>query len=87
MFRDPIVEEVRAIREAFTKEHGYDVQAIVRALQREEAKSGRQVVSLPPRRLRKKQPERKDGWWRPNGRWRIVVIDRESSTSFRMAPR
>ncbi len=61
MFRDPIVEEVRAIREAFAKQHGYDVVAIVRVLQREEAKSGRRVVSLPPKRLPRKQRERKAG--------------------------
>jgi len=59
MSRDPIVEEVRAIREAFAKEHGYNVKAIVRALQKEEAESGRRVVSLQPKRLKKKQPERK----------------------------
>ena len=61
MFRDPIVEEVRAIRETFAKEHGYDVKAIVRALQREEAESGRRVVFLSPKRLPKKQRERKTG--------------------------
>jgi hypothetical protein len=61
MFRDPIVEEVRAIREAFAKEHGYDIKAIVHALQREEAQSGRRVVSLPPKRVPKKQRERKAG--------------------------
>ncbi len=61
MFRDPIVEEVRAIREAFAKEHGYDLKAIVEALQREEAESGRRVVRLSPKRLPKKQRERKAG--------------------------
>ena len=61
MFRDPIVEEVRAIRQAFAKEHGYDVKAIVDALQREEADSGRRVISLPPKRLSKKRRERKAG--------------------------
>jgi len=61
MFRDPIVEEVRAIRDAFAKEHGYNVKAIVRALQKEEAESGRRLVSLQPKRLKKKQPERKAG--------------------------
>ena len=44
MIRDPIVEEVRAIREAFAKKHGYNVQSIVRALQREEAQGGRRVL-------------------------------------------
>lgn len=51
MVQDPIIEEVRAIRDEFAKEHGYDVKAIVAALQREEVESGRQVISLPPKRL------------------------------------
>ncbi|MEK7405598.1 MAG: hypothetical protein AAB225_10870 [Acidobacteriota bacterium] len=34
MVRDSLVEEVRAIREAFAKEHRYDLKAIVHALQR-----------------------------------------------------
>jgi hypothetical protein len=59
--RDPIVEEVRAIRDAYAKEHGYDVKAIVAALQLEEAQSGRQVISLPPKRLLEEQAARKAG--------------------------
>lgn len=51
MVRDPIIEEVRSIRDAYAKEHGYDLKAIVLALQQEEAESGRQVISLPPKRL------------------------------------
>jgi hypothetical protein len=61
MVRDPIVEEVRAIREALAKEHGYDVKAIVRALQRQEAGGGRRVVSLQPKRLPRKQRGSKAG--------------------------
>ena len=54
MVRDPIIEEVRAIRDAFAKKHRYDVRAIVRALHREESKSKRTLVPLPPKRLTKK---------------------------------
>lgn len=61
MARDPIVEEVRAIRDAIAKEHGYDVKAYMRALQEDEAKSGRKIVTLPPRRLVKKPVKRKTG--------------------------
>jgi hypothetical protein len=61
MAQDPILEEVRSIRDAFAKEHGYDVKAIVAALQREEAESGREVVSLPPKRLLETQTARKTG--------------------------
>jgi hypothetical protein len=56
MVRDPIVEEVRAIRDAYAKEHHYDVKAIVSALQREEAESGLKLVSLAPKRLHEEQP-------------------------------
>jgi hypothetical protein len=61
MDHDPIIEEVRAVRDALAKEHGYDVRAIVTALQREEAQSGKQFVSLPPKRLTKDDAERKAG--------------------------
>jgi len=61
MVRDPIVEEIRTIREALAKEHGYDVRKIVRALQLRQAGSAQQPVSLQPKRLTKKQPVRKAG--------------------------
>jgi len=59
MARDPIVEEVRRIREAIAREHGNDIQAIVRALQRQEAESGRELVALPPKPAPRDQTERK----------------------------
>jgi hypothetical protein len=55
MARDAIVEEVRRIRDVFAKEHDYDVRKIARALRREEVKSGRKLVTLPPNRLREKR--------------------------------
>ena len=61
MAQDPIIEEIRAIRDEFAKEHGYDVKAIVAALQREEAESGLELVSLPPKRLAEKRKARKAG--------------------------
>ena len=61
MARDPIVEEVRRIRDALAKEYGYDVKAIVLALQRQEVESGRQLVALPAKRLPQKPAERKTG--------------------------
>ena len=54
MPRDPIVDEVRAVREAFAKEHGYDIKAIVRALRSEEAQRTKARVipaeASPPKR-------------------------------------
>jgi hypothetical protein len=50
MSRDPLVAEVRAIREAYAKRFNYDLQVICRDLKEQETKSGRKIVSLPPRR-------------------------------------
>ena len=51
MENDPIIEEIRQIRDEFAKLHGYDIDAIVQALQDESAKHGRRLVTLPPRSL------------------------------------
>jgi hypothetical protein len=46
MWRDPIVEEVRAIRAAIAKEHGNDLKALARALRRKEGADGRRGVDF-----------------------------------------
>lgn len=51
MATDPIVEEVRQIRDAIAREHGYDVRAIVRALQQQEVKCARQLNARPAKRI------------------------------------
>ena len=51
MSRDPIVEEVRAARDKFAREHNYDVHEIVRALRKASVDNGRTVVSLVPQKL------------------------------------
>lgn len=51
MTKDPIVEEVRAVREEFAKRHGYDIDAIVRALQEASIREGRKLVTLSPKPL------------------------------------
>jgi hypothetical protein len=51
MWQDPVVEEVRAIREAYAKKFDYNLEAIYRDLKEQEAKSGWRVVSLQPRRV------------------------------------
>ena len=55
MWEDPIVEEVRQVREAHAAQFGYDLRAIYQALKEEEAVSGRKYVSLPPKRTKKAQ--------------------------------
>ena len=51
MSRDPIIDEVRAIRDAIAKEHNYDLDSIFRMLRSRETTSGRPHVTLSPRPL------------------------------------
>jgi hypothetical protein len=46
---NPIVDEVRAVRDSIAKEHGYDIAKIAEAVREREAKSGRTYVRLAPR--------------------------------------
>ena len=47
---DPIVEEVRRVREAHAARFNYDLDAIVRDLREQQKNSGRTYITLPPRR-------------------------------------
>ena len=49
MWNDPIVEEVRAVRDAHTQKFHYDLKAIAADLKVQQKNSQRQVVSLPPK--------------------------------------
>lgn len=59
MREDPIVAEVRKIREAHAAQFNYDLKAIYQDLKQQEKASGRVFVSFPPRRARptKKPPK------------------------------
>ena len=46
---DPIVEEVRRVREAHAARFNYDLKAIVADIRRRQQESGRKYVSYPPR--------------------------------------
>jgi hypothetical protein len=48
---DPIVKEVRRVREAYAAKFNYDLEAIFQDLKRQERESGRTFVTFPPRRL------------------------------------
>ena len=61
MGRDPIVDEVRATREAIAEEHGNDLKAIVAHYQRQDAASVIKGVSLPPKLLPDKERVQKAG--------------------------
>lgn len=46
MAKDPIVDEVRRVREGEAARHGFDVKAILAAAKRRQRRSGHKVVSL-----------------------------------------
>jgi hypothetical protein len=48
---DPIVEEVRKIRDNHASKFNYDLRAIYQELKAKEATSGRKYVSYEPRRV------------------------------------
>ncbi len=50
MSLDPIVAEIRAIRERLAARFNYDIDAIVEDARQRDAAGDRKVVRLPPRR-------------------------------------
>ncbi len=52
---DPIVDEIRKIRDAHASRFNYDLDAIFRDIKEQEKKSGRTFVSFPPRMAEPKQ--------------------------------
>jgi hypothetical protein len=58
MWRDPIVEEVRAIRDSYAKKFNYNLDVIYHDLKKLETKSCRAFVLLPPKRVT--PPHKKD---------------------------
>ena len=46
MQRDPIVEEIRRIKEAHAARYNYDIRAMCKDLREEQTRSGAKVVSL-----------------------------------------
>jgi hypothetical protein len=54
MFKDPIVEEVRAARQKHAAQFSYDLRKIAEDLRAKEQQSGHKVVSFPPKPAKKK---------------------------------
>ncbi len=50
MARDPIVEEVRHVREEQAAKYAFDVKAILAAAKKRQRRSGRKVVSFVPKK-------------------------------------
>ena len=55
MWNDPIVEEVRKVRQEHAEKFGYDLKAIYDDLKAIEKLGSHKVVSLPPKRLEKRE--------------------------------
>jgi hypothetical protein len=55
---DPIVAEIRAIREAYASRFNYDLEAIVRDIQEQERRGDWPTVILPPKRIEKAADDR-----------------------------
>jgi len=53
---DPIVGEVREIRDAYARQHGYDLHAIVADLRRRQLDNHAELIALAPRRIPKPTP-------------------------------
>lgn len=58
MFEDPIVEEVRRVRQEYAKRFNYDLRAIAADLRQHEQQHPERLVSFPPKSLRKRKSTR-----------------------------
>ncbi len=57
---DPIIAEVRAVRDDHVARFGYDVEALFRDIRSRQAASGREYVRHPARRAVSEQASRLD---------------------------
>lgn len=51
--KNPIIEEIHAVRDAIAREAGYDLERIIEAARVRQAAGGREVVRLPPKKRTK----------------------------------
>ncbi len=50
--KDPIIEEIHAVREALAREAGYDIEKMLDAARARQAASGLRAVRLPSREVK-----------------------------------
>lgn len=50
-YSDPIIDEIRAIRDAMARDCDYDAEKLTQILKDHEARSGRKIVRRPPRQV------------------------------------
>ncbi len=55
MWKDPVVEDVRRIRDEYARSFDYDLGKICEDLRRQQAEAATEVVTLPPKRLSKSE--------------------------------
>lgn len=53
--KDPIIEEIHAVREDIAREADYDLEKMLEAARERQAASGVQAVRLPPRTTERAQ--------------------------------
>ena len=73
MLHDEIVENIHKIREEYSRSFNHDLKAIFADLQEQQAKSGRKVVSLSPKRAL-------------TGRWSGRARNIDGDTHSRLSP-
>jgi hypothetical protein len=49
MWKDPIVEEIRRLREQYASQFNYDIDSLFRDIQKRQDKAGKKLVSFAPR--------------------------------------
>ncbi len=50
MWKDPVVEETRKLREQYASQFNHDIDAIHKDIQQRQVQSGKKLVSLPARK-------------------------------------
>jgi len=50
MWKDPVIEETRKLREQYASKHNHDIDAIFDDIQKRQVKSQKKLVSFPPRK-------------------------------------
>ena len=50
MWKDPIIEKTRELREKYAVQHNHDTKAIFKDIQQRQKKSDRKLVSFSPRK-------------------------------------
>jgi len=54
---DPIIDEVRRVRDAYAAQFNYDLRAIFEDLKRQERESGRKFTTYEPKRIPPRRPK------------------------------